>query len=165
MTDDVISSKITASVADATGIDVSLPEDIGEVLECVPAITKESLPALTKEFRDTTQSNLERDYDFAVGNLREMIVKGMKAVDGAVALARESESPRMFEAASTFLKTLSDLNKDLVGLSEEQVKKQPKANAEQASASGTVTNNSIFIGSSEDLASIVQARIKQSLGT
>lgn len=158
MEDPVISTKISTAIEDACGINMDLPDDIEEVVP-TPLATVEDVRDLSKDFRSTTQNNLEQDYDFAVVNLRTMIQKGMKAVDGAVALARESESPRMFEAASTFLKCLSDLNKDLVSLSEDQCKKSPKALTEQGSTSGTVTNNSIFIGSSEELASIVHARI------
>ena len=159
MEDPVISTKISDAISTASGIDMDLPDDVGELVP-VP-VTPTEVAVITKDFKDITQSNLEQDYDFAVNNLRTMIQKGMRAVDGAVALARESESPRMFEAASTFLKCLSDLNKDLVSLSEDQCKKSPKALTEQGSASGNVTNNTIFVGSSEDLASIVQDRLMQ----
>ncbi len=159
MEDPVISTKISKAISTASGLDMELPDDVGELVP-VPVTTTE-VQVMTKDFKHVTQNNLEQDYDFAVTNLRSMIQKGMRAVDGAVALARESESPRMFEAASTFLKCLSDLNKDLVSLSEDQCKKSPKALTEQGSTSGNVTNNTIFVGSSEDLASIVQERLIQ----
>lgn len=135
---------------------MDLPDDIQSI---VPVPTHADVQVMAKEFKASTQSNLEVDYNFAVTNLRTMIKKGMMAVDGAVALARESESPRMFEAASTFLKCLSDLNKDLVSLSEDQVKKAPKDNIQLGPASAGVTNNTIFVSSSEDLSSLINDRL------
>ena len=66
MEDPVISTKISSAISTASGLDMELPDDVGELVP-VPVTTTE-VQVMTKDFKHVTQNNLEQDYDFAVTN-------------------------------------------------------------------------------------------------
>lgn len=142
------------------GIEVAPAEP--EATEIIEApLTQENLPAVVKDFKVQLKQNVEDDYDFARKNLRTLLEKGMTAVDGAISLARESESPRVYEATSTFFKTLAEISTSLIDLNDKVG--GPVSKSEKGPASGNVTtnNNTIFVGSSEHLSDVIRSRIKE----
>lgn len=157
MEDPVISRTITGAVEAATGLNLAQPE-MGEVIETV---TESNLPDIVRDLKVQAKENLETDYNFARDNLRTLLTRGMTAVEGAIQLARESESPRVYEATSTFIKTLAELNKDLLSLSETAVKAQPASPDPNTQNATTINNNAIYVGSSEDLAGMIQKRLRE----
>ncbi len=78
--------------------------------------------------------------------LRDMIDKGSKAVEDALALASGTQSPRAFEVLAQMIKTVSDSSKDLIMLQKikKDIGKSEKGN-------GPKTQNNLFIGSTTDL--------------
>ena len=63
--------------------------------------------------RDQKQNN---DYDYARENMHDLIDKGQEALQGILDVANMSQHPRSYEVAATLIKTLSDVNKDLLQL-------------------------------------------------
>ena len=147
---------ITTKLEEATGTTLATPE-VQEIVEAsVPALQEQShgIKALIRQ-------NVANDYEFARANFREMISKGMTAVDGAISLVKQSESPRVYEATSTFMKTLGELNAALMDTHEKAAKADPTApSAGNKQEAQTINNNNIvFSGTSEDLASMISARM------
>jgi hypothetical protein len=62
------------------------------------------------------KKDLKDDYDFARGNLHNLLQKGNKILDGIIDLAEGSESPRTYEVAGTLLKTLLEGTRELMTL-------------------------------------------------
>ena len=99
-----------------------------------------------------------KDYAEVRDNLKNIIGTGLEAIDGILSVASEGESPRAYEVVSQLIKSVTDANKDLIGLH-----KQMQDLDEQGGGktTGPVTNNSIFVGSTKELQKLVKSNFKQ----
>ena len=92
-------------------------------------------------------NDVEDDVEYARKNIKSIIEKGNDAVDNILKVAVQSEHPRAFEVASTFLKNLSEMNKDLLDL-----QKSKKALLQQSSTKQTLNvDKAVFVGTTADL--------------
>jgi hypothetical protein len=105
-----------------------------------------------KKLDDTT----EDDFDFARGNLLNIIMKGGEAVDEMLEFARQSQHPRSYEVLSTLLKTLTDANKDLLHLS--KTRKELTKTDDQPQT----VNQNLFVGSTAELQKLLKGSDEQS---
>ena len=82
--------------------------------EELPAIVEdeETLPTETNTLADENIVDIEK----ARKNIQNIIEQGDDALKEMMDLAKQSESPRAFEVASTLMKTLLDANKDFVDM-------------------------------------------------
>ena len=99
-----------------------------------------------------------KDYVEVRDNLKNIIGTGLEAIDGILSVASEGESPRAYEVVSQLIKSVTDANKDLIGLH-----KQMQDLDEQGGGktTGPITNNSIFVGSTKELQKLVKSNFKQ----
>lgn len=146
MVSDVISKSISSAIEEKTGIDLGI--EMSEVIDVPAVVDVKNLPATVKDMKAIAKDNMSVDYEFARENLRQLLQEGMSAVSGAIQLARESESPRVYESTGMFIKTLAEINKDLLSLSETVCKTQQGSSLKgEASPSGqtaqTINNNVI----------------------
>ena len=117
-------------------------------------VKKEINIPISKEKLD---KDLEIDYNQVRGNIKNLISTGKDAIDGIIDVATESDAPRAYEVASQMLKTVSEMNKDLMNL-HQQMKTIRK---EEIEITNNTTNNSIYVGSTNDLQDIInQSRSK-----
>ena len=89
------------------------------------------------------------DYDFARQNLRNLISSGAVSLEGIMKVAIESDNPRAYEVLATMIKTIADINVNLMDVSTkfaETNKVTVKNN----------TNNSIFVGTTKDLQALLK---------
>ena len=100
----------------------------------------------TLETKDLTKP--DADYDFAKQNLYDIIEKSKIALEGIMKVATEGDSPRAYEVVTQMLKTMSEINKDLLDL--EKIK-----NEANKTTIKTTNNNSFFIGSTSDLQDLI----------
>ena len=108
-----------------------------------------------KHIKKDREEVLANDFNHARDNIKELIETGKQAVDGIMKVAIESDSPRAYEVASLLIKTISELNKDLMVVHEksENIQKEKVTN---------ITNNSIYVGSTTDLQNLInKARSNQ----
>ena len=91
---------------------------------------------------------LEDDYEYARGNLRNIIDNGGNVLQNLINIAQVSEHPRAFEVVSQLMKTMIDANKDLISL-QKQVKDIKEDKSKQP-ARQNVTN-AMFVGNTKDL--------------
>ena len=103
-----------------------------------------------------TKDDIEKDYEYTRGNLYSIIEKGQEAINGILELAQESDMPRAYEVAGQLVKSVSDatdklmdLQKKLKDVEEETVQKGP-----------STVNNSLFVGSTADLAKMLKEAAK-----
>ena len=117
-------------------------------------VKKETNTSISKEKLD---KDLEIDYNQIRGNIKNLISNGKDAIDGILNVATESDAPRAYEVASQMLKTVSEMNKDLMNL-HQQMKTIRK---EEIEITNNTTNNSIYVGSTSDLQDLInQSRSK-----
>ena len=104
------------------------------------------------EIPTATKDQLKKDYEYTRGHLYSLIEKGQEAVDGILELAQESEQPRAFEVAGQLIKHVGDVADKLVDL-------QKKVNEIENPNKGkevNTTNNTMFVGSTADLAKFLK---------
>jgi hypothetical protein len=81
----------------------------------LPEIQKqETLPAVIEQ--DTGLDDLEIDYKEARTNLKDVIGKGKEALENLLTMAKDLDSPRAYEVVGQLIKTISDVNKDLIDI-------------------------------------------------
>ena len=140
------------NILDDTNIDVET-----EILECETKET-EIVVVPNSENKDIKKVHLEKDYTDVRDSLKEIIDKGTVAIDGILSIADEGETPRAYEVVSQLIKTVSEANKDLIGLHKQmkEIKKE-EINLHQHNT----TNQSIFVGSTKELQQLVKNNAKQ----
>lgn len=112
---------------------------------------KETLPAVID--RNENSDDLEIDYKEARTNLKDVIGKGKEALENLLTMAKDLDSPRAYEVVGQLIKTISDVNKDLL-----DIHKRNKDIRGEAASPSTVVNNAVFIGSTADLQAIINGR-------
>ena len=121
-------------------------------------VTSEIVPTETTEVGITkperhVKSDIEKDYDYTRGNLYSIIEKGQEAINGILELAQDSEMPRAYEVAGQLIKSVSDATDKLMDLQ----KKLKDVEEEKASKGPSTVNNSLFVGSTADLAKMLKS--------
>jgi hypothetical protein len=100
--------------------------------------------------------SIDSDYEYARDNLRGLIENGKVAMENIIFLAKEGESPRAYEVIGQLIKTLSDTNKDLIELSKKV--REAKGKDVQQQQPQSVTNNSLFVGSTAELQKLINSK-------
>lgn len=132
----------------------SADEKLSEILdiELTPKKEKEIVKAedLIVKAKIKRKDQVRQDFDSARKNMKELISSGFEALDGIMKVAEAGDSPRAYEVASILMKTISEMNTDLMDMH--------KTTAEALGTNKIVkstTNNSIFVGSTRDLQNII----------
>jgi len=94
-------------------------------------------------------ANFQKDYAFVQDNLKDLIGNGNVALESALKVATESDSPRAFEVVAILLKTMADLNNNVL-----DVHKKAK-DTTGSKVEVKQTNNSVFVGSTKDLQNLL----------
>lgn len=97
---------------------------------------------------------LEQDFNSSRENMHSLIETGNDALQEAIALAKSSDQPRAWEVVATLMKTIIDANQVMINNHslKADAKKKNKANGEEpATSPQSVTNNNVFVGSTEEL--------------
>lgn len=95
----------------------------------------------------TVDNKSDKDFSDVRNNLIDLIDTGKVAIEGILNVAENGDQPRAYEVVSQMLKTVSELNNDLLGL-HQKAKDVQKDNNKYTQ---NTTNNSIFVGSSSEL--------------
>ena len=101
------------------------------------------------------KDDIEKDYEYTRGNLYSIIEKGQEAINGILELAQESEMPRAYEVAGQLVKSVSDATDKLMDL-----QKKLKDVEEEVQKGPSTVNNSLFVGSTADLAKMLKEATK-----
>jgi 3-methyladenine DNA glycosylase Tag len=108
---------------------------VQEPADIVPAVVENS---------ETIQ-----DIEQARSNIKNIITHGDDALKEMMSLAKQSESPRAFEVASTLMKTLLDANKDFVEMSMKKKYEVDAINAPKEAAQTNVVNNNLILSTTD----------------
>lgn len=124
-------------------------EKIGEALG-IPFVSEEKkeTPIVKVEIEESKQ--LEVDFQQVRRNLKHLASTGEEAIEGILKVAQEGDSPRAYEVAATMLKTVSEINRDLM-----EVHHKMKMIEKPSVVEKNTTNNSIYVGSTSDLQDLI----------
>lgn len=111
--------------------------------------TLDLAPLPKNEITVSKVDQTDTDFEYARGNLINIIEKGNEALDGILDVAGMSQHPRSYEVVATIINSLTAANKDLLEL---QKKKK-----ELTGEIGTKTiNNNLFVGSTAELQKLIK---------
>jgi hypothetical protein len=123
-------------------------EDVNKNLESFFEIESSNQKIETTKTAGTT-SSATQDYEFARNNLRSLISNGSLGLEGIMKVALESDSPRAYEVLANTIKTLAEINVNLMDVSAKFAETN-KVNVKNT------TNNSIFVGTTKDLQKLLK---------
>lgn len=95
---------------------------------------------------------VESDYKYAREELYQLIQKGQVAIDELIEVARSSNHPRAYEVAFQGIKNVADITDKLADLQ----KKIKDIRTEDKKSAPTTVNNTMFVGSTADLAKMLK---------
>lgn len=106
---------------------------------------EEKLPTTYRPSLETDKE-IENDTKYVRQNFYDLIEKGHGAIDELLAVADQSQHPRAYEVLANMIKTMGDMNNDLLAMHE----KKQKLTGEKPEKPDTVNNN-LYVGSTSDL--------------
>lgn len=93
------------------------------------------------------------DYKHSRNTIYGLIERGTSALEGALMVAKESEHPRAYEVASSIMKNISEMTKDLLEL--QKVLNPPKAGPKVIKADTINVQNNYGEGSQAELKDVL----------
>lgn len=114
----------------------------------------DNLPAIPVNLNSDKSMDQEEDYQLARQTMRSLLVKGEDTLADLINLSKNSEHPRTYEVAGQFMKTLSDVSKDLLSL-QKQVK---DLSGDTSGPKIGTQNNVVFAGSTNDLMKMLKQK-------
>ena len=115
--------------------------DITPVEEVKPV--KKSKPLIISD----KEEDKEKDYQYARGQLYDIVEKMQESLNDAMEVAQESQHPRAFEVVFNGAKHAADVVEKITDLQ----KKVKDLEAEETKVQQTNTQNNIFMGSTSEL--------------
>jgi len=123
---------------------------LSELFDVDPIATDVEIVSSTEVVPIKSEDVVETDTEYARRNIRDLIDKGSVAVDNLLQVSKESEHPRAYEVVAGLMKTMADLNKDLLELQKRKKDLQPQL--DNASNRGNITvEKAVFVGSTAEL--------------
>ena len=123
---------------------------LSELFDVDPIATNVEVVSSTEVVPVKPEDVVETDTEYARRNIRDLIDKGSVAVDNLLQVSKESEHPRAYEVVAGLMKTMADLNKDLLELQKRKKDLQPQL--DNVSNRGNITvEKAVFVGSTAEL--------------
>ena len=127
----------------------NIQEDDTTIIEKIVEVDKVISPDTLDIKKD-----IEKDYKYSRSNIYSIIEKGQDAINGALELARETESPRAYEVTGQLIKNVADATEKLLDL---QKKLKDIEEVKEIRGPSTV-NNALFIGSTAELTKFIKSQ-------
>jgi hypothetical protein len=124
-------------------------DSLSDIFDIGPLEEPKYLPVTKVEMPVVLDGDdIDVDSSLARTNIKNLIVKGTDSIDDLLRVAKESEHPRAYEVAANFIKTLADLNKDLLEIQKRKQELRPENNQSNSSIN---VKNAVFVGSTAEL--------------
>lgn len=123
-----------------------LNDNLSEIFDIEP-LEPTTTPVATQVTEIVVGDEVETDAALARKNIKSLLDKGSNAIDNLLLVAQESEHPRAYEVAANFIKTLADLNKDLLDVQ----KKKSDLRPQQTTNQSINVEKAVFVGSTAEL--------------
>ncbi len=115
--------------------------------------SESSLPVTAQD------SKMDHDFEYVRNNLKDLVETGSSALSSLFDLAQQSENARAYEVLSITIKTLSEINKDLLDIHEKKAKVEAasnKASGQPVGVTNNVQNNVVFTGTTAELNGVIE---------
>ena len=133
----------------------SMFEGIEEALDVETSIVKNENGCVKRSDEAVPiKDQLKQDYEYTRGQLYNLVEKGQEAVNGILDVAQQSDQPRAYEVAGQLIKHVGDVADKLADLH----KKVNDIENPKQSRNTEVTNNTMFVGSTAELAKFLKSK-------
>ena len=129
-----------------------MSKSIAEIFNVTPTPI-EKLPVVKSE-----PSTVDADADAARDNLRGLMKTASIALENALSVAIQSETPRAYEIVATLINAASDLNTKL--LNTHTVQNRNTVAPTNNTQNNSTTNNVVFNGTPSELAKLLKDSVK-----
>lgn len=100
-----------------------------------------------------------QDIKYSRDNITNIIEKGSMALDELINLASQSQQFKAYDSITTMMKVLLDANKDLISIHKDN--KAINKASETVEGKPKTINNTLFVGSTEELAKMMEEKKKK----
>lgn len=154
---DTIDQKLNAILGVESDFEPSsnVPE-IYEPTEIEIINNKENIPATIDNEQSSTE--FDEDFEFARNNMKEISKVGMNAIKELSYVARDSQTPRIYEVLSKMMKDVSDINATIIDNHSKKISQQPVE--ETSAVKVNSIENAVFCTSADMLKRIKQNQHK-----
>jgi hypothetical protein len=142
-----------ASLNEILDIDISIPAPIIHVQK---QPTQNAVAIIAPDVTASTNNSVSQDAAEARNNVRLMVAMGTQAIGELLALSRELKTPRTYEVFANMLKTMTELNKDLM-----EVHQQEATLVDPPEVAPVTIGTVVFVGSTADLAETINQKRKE----
>jgi len=137
---------------------MSLDEQYKPIDDALETEFNAHLPIISDKNEIVSSNNeekIDKDYGTVRRNLYDLINQGNDAIQGILDVAKAGDSPRAYEVVSQLLKTVSEMNKDVLDIHDKA--KKIKEDGRSLTQKNT-TNNTIYVGSTNELQDIINPK-------
>lgn len=124
----------------------------------VPTVAKTNVPAVVDKKEDPEIEEVKQ----AINDLIEI---GNDAIEDAAILAKQSQHPQAIDSLGKLLKTVSDLHMKKIAISKNKNIKQDGSIDEGGNTTVNNTTQQIFVGTTADLAKMIEDVRNQNAGS
>jgi len=127
-------------------------DSIDKALDIDSAIVESEPSPIVQKEEKKLKSEVQKDYEYTRSQLYSLIEKGQETLNGIMELADETQSPRAYEVAGQLIKSVGDTTDKLMQLQQKlhDLEEGPK------NKNPTTVNNTMFVGSTADLAKFLK---------
>ncbi len=114
--------------------------------------TVEKFENTKKSIEKIKSDDLDKDYEYARGQLYSLISKGQESINVIMEIAQDGGSPRSFEVVGQLIKIVADITDKLIDMQ----KKMRDMDENMSSAKNITNNNALFVGSTAELQKLIK---------
>lgn len=127
---------------------------LADIFDTELHVTDRPLAEIRADAQVAEINSLEKQREYVKSNLVKLIERGMNAISDLNIIANSTEKSRDFEVLGGMIKTLVETNVELLNL---EVAHKPKFESSSSQEATTINNNTVFVGSTKDLASYLKS--------
>ena len=132
-----------------------IDKSLSELFNVELTATDKTVETLQLEAKQEGLSSLEKQRQYVLNNLVEMIENGKKLLSNMTTIANSTEQGKDFEIASKLISTIVDTNVTLLDC--EVAHAKPAPGDAKSTEQGQVTNNTaVFVGTTSELAKYIK---------
>lgn len=131
-----------------------MADKLSQIFDVAPVRLAPVIPSFSGAEKVSTDSDLAR------ANLKQLIETSKTALEHALEVCVQSDSPRAYEVLANLINTAADLNTKLIDIHQREQKLN--GTPEKPEGTTTITNNAVFVGTSADLNAAIAERMKLS---
>ena len=131
---------------------------IANKLNAILGIEVEEDNKLIEISQEQPSTDYDEDFEFARSNMKEISKVGMNAIKELSYVARDSQTPRIYEVLSKMMKDVSDINATIIDNHSKKISQQPVEEASTVKVNSI--ENAVFCTSADMLKRIKQNQHK-----